>query len=88
MILAVEERDLQKMAAMSQQDTLRDQLQDEVNVLSSKKAELERVLSDLKDQNAAIITDFEQKLKKQDEEFTTEYQSRQSNTKSVIMAAF
>ena len=35
MKLAVEERDLQKMAAMSQQDTLRDQLQDEVNVLSS-----------------------------------------------------
>ena len=35
MKLAVEERDLQKMAAMSQQDTLRDQLQDEVNILSS-----------------------------------------------------
>ena len=34
MKLAVEERDLQKMAAMSQQDTMRDQLQEEVNTLS------------------------------------------------------
>jgi hypothetical protein len=35
MRLAVEERDLQKMATLSQQDSLRDHLQSQVDTLSS-----------------------------------------------------
>ncbi|XP_074659132.1 uncharacterized protein LOC141911926 isoform X2 [Tubulanus polymorphus] len=58
MKLAIEERDLQKMAALSQQDSAKDELQTELQSMKSKTVELENVIEKLKADHKTQLDSF------------------------------